>query len=197
LLSALLPTVNAYLVKYRGNLVEELLVQGLENTDARVLASKPVTPTFLFALLLYGPIAQHIEATPSERWHELVTIMTACNRAVREAQVHLAIPKRFALGVQEMFTMQPRLEHPRGRRSLRVLEHPRFRAAYDLLLLRAQRGLASREIADWWTRLQEVPTHKREEMADGLTGTVPPRMEGASPERGRRRRRRRRPSARE
>jgi poly(A) polymerase len=197
LLSALLPTVDAYLSKYPGSLVEQLLIQGLENTDARVLASKPVTPTFLFALLLYGPIAQHIEAAPSERWHELVTIMTACNRAVREAQVHLAIPKRFALGVQEMFTMQPRLEHPRGRRALRVLEHPRFRAAYDLLLLRAQRGLASPEVADWWTRVQEVPAHKREEMADGLTGAVPPRMDSASPERGRRRRRRRRPSPRE
>ena len=69
-----------------------------------------------------------------------------------------------------MFALQPRLEHPRGRRALRVLEHPRFRAAYDLLLLRAQLGLASQEMADWWTRLQEVSTAERESMADELGG---------------------------
>lgn len=198
LLAALLPTVDAYFRKHPGSLVEQLLIQGLANTDTRVQADKPVTPTFLFALLLYGPIAQHIEASPHEHWHELPTILLACNRAVREAQAHLAIPKRFALGLQEMFTMQPRLEHPRGRRALKTLEHPRFRAAYDLLLLRAQRGLASPEIADWWTQVQKVPFEEREEMADRLTGAVPPRLESPEHERPpRRRRRRRRPSARE
>ena len=63
---------------------------------------------------------------------------------MREAQTRIAIPRRFALGVREMFALQPRLEHPRGRRALRALEHPRFRAAYDLLLLRAEFGLAPR-----------------------------------------------------
>jgi poly(A) polymerase len=151
-----------------------------------------VTPTFLFALLLYGPIAGIIEATPPERWHELGTILDACDRAAREAQTNVAIPKRFTLGVREMFALQPRLEHPRGRRALRVLEHPRFRAAYDLLLLRAEFGLASREIAEWWTRIQEVSAEERATMADSLTGQ-PPRAE--SPRRGgRRRRRRRRPT---
>ena len=65
LLAALLPSVEAYFVSHPESLVEKLLLQGLKNTDARVLADKPVTPTFLFALLLYGPIAGIIEATPA------------------------------------------------------------------------------------------------------------------------------------
>ena len=168
LLASLLPTVNAYFESHPDSLVDKLLVQGLVNTDARVVANKPVTPTFLFALLLYGPIAQHIEAAPPAHWHELATILDACDRATREAQSRVAIPKRFSLGVREMFGLQPRLEHPRGRRSLRVLEHPRFRAAYDLLLLRAQYGLAPEEMAKWWTRLQEASTEERGRMADAL-----------------------------
>jgi len=198
LLAALLPTVDAYLTAHPGSLVEKLLVQGLKNTDTRVQADKPVTPTFLFALLLYGPIAGIIESTPPERWHELGTILDACDLAARQAQTSIAIPKRFSLGVREMFGLQPRLEHPRGRRALRILEHPRFRAAYDLLLLRAQYGLASTEIAQWWTRIQEVSAEERAQMADSLTGQSP-RSEG--PARGhngggggRRRRRRRRPA---
>jgi len=187
LLTALLPTVDAYYESHPGSLVEKLLVQGLVNTDARVVADKPVTPTFLFALLLYGPIAQHIEAAPPARWHELATILDACDRATREAQSRVAIPKRFSLGVREMFALQPRLEHPRGRRALRVLEHPRFRAAYDLLLLRAQYGLAPDEMAKWWTRLQEVSPEERGRMADALT------REGGGAQAAPRSRRRRRP----
>ncbi len=95
LLAALLPTVDAYFGGHPGSLVEKLLLQGLQNTDARVLADKPVTPTFLFALLLYGPIAGIIEATPPERWHELATILDACDRATREAQSRIEHPQAF------------------------------------------------------------------------------------------------------
>jgi len=197
LLATLLPTVDAYITAHPDSLVEKLLLQGLKNTDARVQADKPVTPTFLFALLLYGPIASIIESTPPERWHELGTILDACDLAARQAQANIAIPKRFSLGVREMFALQPRLEHPRGRRALRVLEHPRFRAAYDLLLLRAQYGLASDEMADWWTRIQEVSAEERAQMADAVTGQTQrldtPHRDGAGTG-GRRRRRRRRPS---
>jgi poly(A) polymerase len=198
LLAALLPTVDSYMTAHPGSLVERLLIQGLKNTDARVLADKPVTPTFLFALLLYGPIASIIESTPPERWHELGTILDACDLAARQAQTSVAIPKRFSLGVREMFALQPRLEHPRGRRALRVLEHPRFRAAYDLLLLRAHHGLATEEMADWWTRIQEVSPEERAEMADAITGQSQridaPHRNGGGGGGGRRRRRHRRPS---
>jgi poly(A) polymerase len=189
LLPTLLPSVAGYFRAHPGSLVEKLVLQGLTNTDERVMADKPVTPTFLFALLLYGPIAGIIESTPPEKWHELGTILDACDRAAREAQTHVAIPKRFTLGVREMFALQPRLEHPRGRRALRVLEHPRFRAAFDLLLLRSEFGLASRDMAKWWTRAQEVSAEERGRMADSLTGQTQ-RSEG--PRRGGRRRRRRR-----
>ena len=193
LFGALLPEVDGYLTAHPNSLVEKLLNQGLANTDARVLADKPVTPTFLFALLLYGPIAKAIESSPPEHWHELATILDACDRTIRRAQTHISLPRRFALGVREMFGLQPRLEHPRGRRALRVLEHPRFRAAFDLLVLRAEHGLASKDIAAWWTRLQEVSAEEREQMVEDVSQTGPPK--GPARRGGRRRRsRRRRPA---
>jgi poly(A) polymerase len=189
LLEVLLPATASYLDKHPGGLVEKVLIQGLKNTDERAQAGKPVTPTYLFALLLYGPIAREIESSPPQHWHELHTILEACDRAVREAQKHMSIPRRFSLGLREMFALQPRLEHPRGRRALRVLEHPRFRAAYDLLLLRAEHGLASMDTAKWWTRIQEVSADERARMADEMNPQGgPPRPAGAR--RGPRRRRR-------
>ncbi|MHB1540097.1 MAG: polynucleotide adenylyltransferase PcnB [Steroidobacteraceae bacterium] len=186
LLEALLPNVEAYLAAHPDSLVEKLLNTGLANTDARVIAGRSVTPTFLLALLLYGPIAAIIESLPPSRWHEIAAILEACDQAVRDAQRHIAIPRRFTLGLREMFALQPRLEHPRGRRALRLIGHPRFRAAYDLLLLRAQFGMASADIATWWTDLQRVSEDEQGRMADALAAA--PERPGAQT--GRRRRRR-------
>jgi poly(A) polymerase len=173
LLGVLFPAVEQYLTTHAGGLVEQLLVQGLRNTDARVAADKPVTPTFLFALLLYGPIALAIESLPPQRWHEIGAIVEACDRALREASARVTMPRRVALGVREMYAMQPRLEQPRGKRALRLLEQPRFRSGFDLLLLRAELGLAPREIAAWWTALQDLRPEDRAPMLDRLPRTRP------------------------
>ncbi|MGA8707987.1 MAG: polynucleotide adenylyltransferase PcnB, partial [Steroidobacteraceae bacterium] len=92
LLGELFPAVERYLSAHPGSLVEQLLVQGLRNTDARVADDKPVTPTFLVALLLYGPFAQVIESLPPARWHELSAIVEACDRALRAASGRVTIP---------------------------------------------------------------------------------------------------------
>ncbi len=168
LLAALLPSVDAVLSRTPGSPIERLLDIGLANSDARVRADKPVTPTFLFAVLMYGPIGAAIERAPAQRWHDIATIVDAVDRAFRELLHTVAVPRRFSLGVREMFAFQPRLEQPRGRRALRLIEQPRFRAAYDLLMLRADAGLAARATADWWTRLQTVSPEERITMADAL-----------------------------
>jgi poly(A) polymerase len=190
LLGELLPTVADYLERHPDGAVARLVRQGLANTDQRVAAGKPVTPTFLFALLLYGPFAEIIEKQPQEKWHDIGTIVDAVDRAARAAQGRIAIPKRFTHGVREMFAAQPRLEQPRGRRALRMLEQPRFRAGFDLLLLRAEIGLAAKDIAEWWTRVQEASQTDRDRMADQL-GAAPRSAGEGSGRRGPRRRRRR------
>ena len=170
LFAVLFPAVDRYLDQHPSSLVEQLLVQGLRNTDRRVDEDKPVTPTFLFALLLYGPIAAYIEALPPQRWHEPQAILEACDRALRAAQERVSIPRRIALGVRDMYSLQPRLEGPRGRRALRLLEQPRFRAAYDLLTLRAALGLADGGTAQWWTTLQAASAAEREQMVEAPAG---------------------------
>ncbi|MEO8307889.1 MAG: polynucleotide adenylyltransferase PcnB [Pseudomonadota bacterium] len=193
LLAVLYPGVDRYLAQHPGSLVEKLLVAGLANTDARVAAGKAVTPTFLFTLLLYGPIAAYIEKQPQERWGDVGTILEACDAALRDAHQRVTIPKRFAFGVRDMYALQPQLEHPRGRRALRMLEQARFRAAFDLLLLRAQVGMAPQDVAQWWTQLQEISPQQRQEAVEALERSQGQQQGGAS--RSRRPRRRRRPPA--
>jgi poly(A) polymerase len=195
LLQVLYPGVDRYLAQHPGSLVEQLLIAGLANTDARVAAGKAVTPTFLFTLLLYGPIAAYIEKQPPERWGDVGTILEGCDAALREAHQRVTIPKRFAFGVRDMFALQPQLEHPRGRRALRLLEQPRFRAAFDLLLLRAQVGMAPQDVAQWWTKLQEISPQQRTEAIEALERAQGHQPSGGGSGRPRRRRRRRPPAA--
>jgi poly(A) polymerase len=200
LLGVLYPAVERYFRQHPDSLVEKLLVAGLANTDDRVRAGKSVTPTFLFTLLLYGPIAAYIEKEPQEKWGDVGTILDSCDAAVREAQQRVTIPKRFSLGVRDMFALQPQLEQPRGRRVLRLIEQPRFRAAYDLLLLRAEVGMAHSDLAQWWTALQAAHPAQRQEMVQALEAARGHRGgvegEGGEGGGGRPRRRRRRRSGR-
>jgi poly(A) polymerase len=93
--------------------------------------------------------------------------------------------------MRDIIMMQQRFERRSGRRALRFLEHPRFRAAYDFLLLRAQSGEIDPELAAWWTRLQEQSPEQR--IAEVESQPAPESGEAAN--RRRPRRRRRAPSA--
>ena len=68
---------------------------------------------------------------------------------------------RFSLPMREIWMLQLRLQQKGGRRSQRVLEHPRFRAAYDFLLLRGAAGEVEQDICDWWTEYQQLQPEQR------------------------------------
>lgn len=190
LLSVLLPNVGDFIERYPNSPPARMLMQALANTDARVQADKPVTPGFLFSVLLYGPIGLEIEKAPREQWHDIGTILDAVDRAVTVIHRRVAVHRRFILGVRDMFALQPRLESPRGRRALRTMEHPRFRAAFDLLQLRSQFGMADAAIVEWWSRMQSANPEQRAAMAESLgraSGSGAARS-GAARSRGGRRR---------
>jgi poly(A) polymerase len=53
--------------------------------------------------------------------------------------------------------MQWRFGQQQGSRAARLLQHKRFRAAYDFLVLRASCGEVDQALVDWWTELQSLP----------------------------------------
>jgi poly(A) polymerase len=97
------------------------------------------------------------------------------------------IPRRFSVPAREIWMLQNRLTRRKGKQAFVLLDHPRFRAAYDFLMLRAEAGEADGELAQWWTRFQEVDATERRRMVESLA----PTSEG---KRRRRRPRRRKPS---
>ncbi|MFW6380262.1 MAG: polynucleotide adenylyltransferase PcnB, partial [Halorhodospira sp.] len=133
------------------------LAAALRNTDERVGAGKPVTPAFLFAALLW-PAVRRREAELIEAGEASVPALQRAGAEVQALQQsRIALPKRFSIPMREIWTLQPRLKRRGGKRAQRLLGHPRFRAAYDFLELRAAAGDASPELAQWWRAFQEQP----------------------------------------
>jgi len=87
--------------------------------------------------------------------------MQACDAVLKAQQARVSIPRRFAVPMRELLMLQPRFTRRSGVKALSLLQHPRFRAAYDFLLLRAEVGVADTELAEWWTRIQVLPQEER------------------------------------
>jgi poly(A) polymerase len=130
----------------------DFIRRGLANTDQRVRDDKPVTPMFLYALFLWFPIRALARRLESEGWNDGQAMLEASQRIVAAQQT--AFPRRFSSPMKELLTMQWRFGHRHGARAARLLEHKRFRAAYDFLVLRASSGDAEQATVDWWTELQ-------------------------------------------
>ncbi len=192
LLPHLMPDVAAALAEAPDGPGQRLLASGLAGTDARVREEKSVTPPFLFAVLLWPAILRAAGAPQGPLPQDLQLLHGACDTVFASQLRRVAIPRRFSLPMREIILLQPRFERRQGRRALRLLDHPRFRAAYDFLLLRAESGETDPELAAWWTRLQEMsPEERIAEVESQPRGEEPPGRRRSRP-----RRRRRRPATR-
>ena len=137
------------------NYFQALVTRGMKNTDARIEQGKPVTPAFLFAVFLWQPVRERVAQLEAEGQHPVQALQHAGSQIISEQAGVMATPRRFSLPMREIWMLQLRLENKGGRRSQRLLTHPRFRAAYDFLLLRAEAGEVPAETGDWWTEFQK------------------------------------------
>lgn len=132
-----------------------VLRHSLENTDERVRASKPVTPAFLFAALLWAPVETRSREYVTGGESEYAAMMRAADEVLTVQARRTSIPRRFSAVTRQIWIMQARLTKTRGKRWKRLLFEERFRAAYDFLLLRAREDESLHALGEFWTRAQE------------------------------------------
>ena len=166
----LFPQVEASLSEEQGGFPHMLLVRALENTDARIAEDKPVTPAFLLAALLWDPLQKQTEEYLANGVPEGEAMYLAADAVISRQIARVAMPRRFTLAAREIWMLQHRFHGQTGKRPLRLITHPRFRAAYDFLLLRAQAGEDLQALAEWWTAFQEEDPDQRQAMLNKLHG---------------------------
>jgi poly(A) polymerase len=164
LFGALFPETERSLAEEQQGFPLTFLAKALESTDARVQDNKPVAPFFLFAALLWEPVRARAKARIEAGENDLLAYQEAASEVLNRQVRHTALPRSIGLPVRELWTLQPRFEKTQGGRPFRLLGHPKFRAAFDFLVLRAETGEAEPDLADWWARFQEAPEAEQKSM---------------------------------
>lgn len=184
LLQHLFPAAARALAHDEHGHYQALLQRGLASTDDRVASGKSVTPAFLLALLLWGEVRHRADTAVARGDNLALAWQQASANVIGEQRQRVAIPRRFSYAVEEIWALQLRFDERRRKQVTRLLQHPRFRAAYDFLLMRRDESEAIAESGRWWTEAQEQTQQQaREELGDELQ---------PAPRKPRRRRRRRR-----
>ncbi len=169
LLRFLFPDTSAALRDDEAGLA--LIRAAMDSTDARISEDKPVTPAFILAALLW-PVANR--AFLRRRDHgdaPMAAMHSASMETLSSAARQLSIPRRFSQPIREIWEFQLRLQRKTGRKAAELVEHRRFRAAYDFLLLREQAGEDTGDLGTFWTSAQELsPQQRLEQMSGGKGG---------------------------
>jgi poly(A) polymerase len=155
LFAQLFPQTEQVLATQEGGFPHTLLMHALDNTDKRLAEDKPVTPGFIVAALLWTPMKELAREYVAQGQTEHDALALAGDVVVSRQIARTAMPRRFTQFARDVWQLQPRLTRRAGKKPHRLLSHPKFRAAYDFLILRAQAGEDVQELVDWWTDFQK------------------------------------------
>jgi poly(A) polymerase len=194
LLKVLFPETAAALASNRSGALRRMVMAGLAGTDQRVANDEPVSPAFLFALLLWPAYCRALMGLQAQGVHAEEAQRRAADRVTLHQLNTVALPRRFSLPMQEIWLLQTRFGNRQRKRVTRLLSHPRFRAAFDFLALRLAASPEHAEDVAFW---RDAQTQSGEELAAALGVAVPGDSFGeeGAPASKRRRRRRSRSTA--
>lgn len=180
----LYPVAEASLKVEDHHFPKLFMAKALENTDARISEGKSIAPYFLISTFLWDAVKSEAEKNIAEGLPESIAYQQASSKVISGQVKHTAFPKHIGMAMRDVWGLQMRFPLRGGSKAFRLLGHPKFRAAYDFLVLRAETGGADAELAAWWTEFQSVPEAKQKKMVANLNKTAP-----------KKRRRRRKPAA--
>jgi poly(A) polymerase len=141
-----------------------LVTLALGNTDERIRSGKSVTPAFLYAVFLWGPMRKLSKQLELDGLSPQVAHDASVKDTIFSQLPYTSIPKRFSYPMRDIWNLQDRFYRRRGKQAYKLYEHDRFRAAYDFLCLRANAGEPVEELSEWWTDFQEVDDATRKNM---------------------------------
>jgi poly(A) polymerase len=156
-----LPLLDVILEQPLG---EKFVSLALAQTDQRIRTDRPVSPAFLFAALLWHEVLAAWKARQARGDRPIPALYAAMDDVLDKQTDKLAIPRRLTATMKEIWSLQPRFDARSGKRPFGLLDHPRLRAGYDFLALRAESGEAPGELAEWWRRFIEGTPEERAEL---------------------------------
>jgi poly(A) polymerase len=128
----------------------------LLNTSKRIKNGKPVTPAFLFAVFLWDAQNKRFNELNKKKNSRIFTMTQASEEVISKQTKQVLMPRWLSSRVKDIWLMQYHLENCGLKKAKELIKHPRFRMAYDFLVLRSESinpELSDR--AQYWTQLQQ------------------------------------------
>ncbi len=183
LFQQLFPLLAEHFTEDHSSQTEQMIEHILMATDKRVENDQRINPAFMFAAMLWYPLtirAEEVSQASGLMYYD--AFMVAANDLLDEQVKTIAIPRRHTTTVRDIWQQQLRLDRRSGKRAFKMMEHPKFRAAFDFLEMRAEFESENiKELATWWQLFLQSERPVRQNMLQQLS-------EGSST--GQRRRRR-------
>jgi len=154
LLKYLVPALDEWLQDEPSEAMLDFIDQALVNTDSRVNTGQPVSPGFIFAVLLWPVVHQQASQIQPDR-QKMISALIQVGEPIMKRQVrHVSIPRRFSQMARDIWSLQPKFHRTQGKQPLRLLSHPLFRAAYDFMCIQSMVALMPHRLCHWWTDFQ-------------------------------------------
>lgn len=178
LFQPLFPLITRFFTEKGDSNMEQMIARVLKNTDNRIHSQMRINPAFLFAAMFWYPqieTAQRISQEGGLNWYDAFAL--AMNDVLDEACRALAIPKRITSLIRDIWLLQLRMPRRHGKRAQKLMEHPKFRAAYDLLALRAdvENTPALVQLTHWWGEFQAAAPAQQKTLLNKLQSNASPR----------------------
>lgn len=161
-------------IYYENNIhFQKLLHLALENTDKRLATGKSINPAFLFSVILWSPLQVEIQ-NQQQQLPSFLARQHAMQKIIKQQLETLTIPRRLTKMMGEIWELQYRLPKRYDKRAFVTLKQPRFRDAYDFLLLRTHIDPTPQPLANWWKEFQQVTITRQHEMIKQLSSELTP-----------------------
>ncbi len=154
LLRYLVPALDEWLQDDPSESMLDFIDQALVNTDNRVNTGQPVSPGFIFAVLLWPAVMEEANQIQTDRQRMIPALVTVGETVMKRQVRHISIPRRFSQMARDIWSSQPRFHRTQGKQAQRLAEFPVFRAAYDFMCIQAMVGLFPHNLSQWWTDYQ-------------------------------------------
>ena len=180
---ALLPMLDVILSEPEG---EKFLMLALKRTDERIAVGKKISPAFMFCTLLWPQVVKRWEHYEAKReMPRANALFAAADDVIATQCCRLAIQNRFVADMKMIWMMQLRFERRTGKNPFTLIDHPKYRAAYDFMLLRSLLGHVPAELVTWWETFVAADPKERRNMVSAAQAEA--RRTGDAAREGRRR----------
>jgi poly(A) polymerase len=131
---------------------ERFVFKALDNCDQRIANNKHISPGFIFSVFLWQDVFELWKKNEANYSHSSLALNDAIDKVIIKQNKIFPIQKRFLVAMSEIWRLQIRFENLSQKKVYHLFTHPRFRAAYDFMLIRSESDQFDKNLSRWWEK---------------------------------------------